>query len=38
MDSIFMNSQNSRTSKHHVLKVTFIDKLDLIRGKKNIGL
>ena len=38
MDSIFMNSENSRTSKHHVLKVKFIDKLDLIRGKKSIGL
>ena len=38
MDSIFMNSENSRTSKPNVLKVKLTDKLDLIRGKKSIAL
>ena len=32
MDTIFMNSENSRTSEYHVLILTLIDKLDLKRG------
>ena len=31
-----MNSENSRTSKYHVLILKFIDKLDLRRGEKSI--
>ena len=34
MDKIFMNSENSRTSKYHVLILKFADKLDLRRGQK----
>ena len=34
MDTIFMNSENSRTSKYHVLVLKLADKLDLRRGKK----
>ena len=34
MDTIFMNSENSKTSKLHVLILKFIDKLDLRRGEK----
>ena len=29
MDTIFMNSENSRTSEYHVLVLKIIDKLDL---------
>ena len=29
MDTIFMNSKNSRTSEYHVLVVNLTDKLDL---------
>ena len=32
MDTIFMNSENSRTCEYHVLVLTLADKLDLIRG------
>ena len=32
MDTIFMNSENSRTSEYHVLVLT--DKLDLRGGQK----
>ena len=38
MDTIFMNSENSRTSEYHVLVLKFIDKLDLRRGQKSIAL
>ena len=38
MDTIFMNSKNSRTSKYHVLILKFTDKLDLRRGEKSIVL
>ena len=38
MDTIFMNSENSRTSKDHVLVLKLTDKLDLKRGQKNIAL
>ena len=32
MDTIFMNSKNSKTSKPHVLILNFTDKLGLRRG------
>ena len=32
MDTIFMNSQNSKTSEHNVLVLNLTDKLDLRRG------
>ena len=35
MDTIFMNSKNSKTSEHHVLVLKLTDKLDLRRGQKN---
>ena len=38
MDSIFMNSKNSQTSKPHVLILKFTDKLDLRRGENRIAL
>ena len=34
MDTIFMNSENSKTSEHHVLVLTLTDKLDLRKGQK----
>ena len=34
MDTIFMNSENSRTSKYHVLMLKLTDKLDRKRGQK----
>ena len=34
MHTIFMNSENSRTSEHSVLVVKLTDKLDLRRGQK----
>ena len=34
MDTIFMNSENSRTSEYRVLELKILDKLDLIRGQK----
>ena len=36
MDTIFMNSENSRTSEHHVLVLKLTDKLDLRRGQKTV--
>ena len=38
MDTIFMNSENSRTSKYHVLVLKLTDKLDLKRGHKSVAL
>ena len=38
MDTIFMNSQNSKTSKLHVLILELSSKLDLSIGKKIIAL
>ena len=38
MVTIFMNSENSRTSEYHVLVLQLIDKLDLRRGQKNVAL
>ena len=33
MDTIFMNSENSKTSEYHVLVLKLTDKLDLRRGQ-----
>ena len=38
MDTIFMNSEDSRASEHHVLLLKFTDKLDLRRGQKTVAL
>ena len=38
MDTIFMNSQNNRTSEYHVLMLKLTDKLDLRRGQKGVAL
>ena len=38
MDTIFMNSENSKTSKPHILKLKLTDKLDLRVDKKVIAL
>ena len=38
MDTIFMNSENSRTSEYHVLVPKLADKLDLRKGQKSIAL
>ena len=34
MDTIFMNSENSKTSKPHLLKLELTDKIDLRLDKK----
>ena len=38
MDTIFMNSENSRTSAYYVLVLKLADKLDLRRGQKSVAL
>ena len=38
MDTIFMNSENSRTPEPHILKLKLTDKLDLRLDKKVIAL
>ena len=38
MDTIFMNSENSKTSKPYLLTFKLTDKLDLRIGKKVIDL
>ena len=38
MDTIFMNSEKSKTSEPHVLILKLTDKLDLRRGEKSIAL
>ena len=38
MDTIFMNSENSKTSKPHVLKLKLTDKLDLRLDKKVVAI
>ena len=38
MDTIFMNSENRKTSEPHVLILKLTDKLDLRRGEKIIAL
>ena len=37
MDTIFMSSENSKTSEPHVLIIKLTDKLDLRRGEKIIA-
>ena len=38
MDTIFMNSENSKTLENNVLVLKLTDKLDLRRGQKTIAL
>ena len=38
MDTIFMNSENSKTSKPHILKLKLTDNLDLRLNKNVIAL
>ena len=38
MDTIFLNSENSKTSKPHILKLKLRDKLVLQIGEKVIAL
>ena len=38
MDTIFINSENSKTSENNVLVLKLTDKLDLRRGKKTAAL
>ena len=38
MDTIFMNSENSKMSKPYVLIVKLTEKLGLTRGQKSIAL
>ena len=38
MDTIFMNSENSKASEPHILILKLTDKLDLRRGEKIIAL
>ena len=38
MNTIFMNSKNSRTSEYQVLVLKLTDKLHLRRGQKSVTL
>ena len=38
MNTVSMNSENSKTSKPHVLILPLTDKIDLRRGEKSIAL
>ena len=38
MDTIFMNSENSKPSEYHVLVLKLTDELDLRRGQKTVAL
>ena len=38
MDTIFPNSENSKTAEYHVLPLKLTDKLDLRRGQKTVAL
>ena len=38
MDTIFMNSENSKTFEPHILKLNLTDKLDLRIDEKVIAL
>ena len=38
MDTIFMNSENSQTSKPHVLILNLADEIDLRRSEESIAL
>ena len=38
MDTIFLNSENSKTSKPYISILNLTDKIDLRRGEKSIAL
>ena len=38
METIFINSENSKTSEYHVLVLKLTDKLDLRRGQNIVAL
>ena len=38
METIFMNSENSKTSKPHKFRLDLTDKIDLIDPKENMAL
>ena len=38
MDTIFVDSENSRASEYHVLELKLADKLDLRGGQKSVAL
>ena len=38
MNTLFLNSKNSKTYKPHVLILKFTDKLELRRGESRIAL
>ena len=38
MDTVFINSESSRTSGYYVLVLKLTDKLGLRRGQKNVTL
>ena len=38
MDTLFINSENSKTSEYHVLVLKLTEKLDLRRGQKTVVL
>ena len=38
MDTIFINSENCKTSKPYVLILNLIDKIDLQRDEKGVAL
>ena len=38
MNTIFMNSENSKSSKPHVLILNLTDKIDLRRGEINLSI
>ena len=38
MDTIFMNSENTKISEYHVLLLKLTDKLDLRKGQKTVAL
>ena len=38
MGTIFINSENSRTSEYHVLVLKLTDKLDLRRNQESVAL
>ena len=38
MDTVFMNSENSKTSEYHVLLLKLTNRVDLRRGQKSVAL
>ena len=38
METIFVNSENSRTSEYHILLLKLVDKLDLRSIQKSVAL